>query len=721
MASSDPRIGFRLPWNSDRSNPREAATGASTPGPKLVPVEDLEPMEAEMDTEVALAREGTMTSNETLARALPGFGFDYEVTSAIPMSDMTPETAPVAEPVATAAEVPATASEVSAPVAALSAPEMPPTSSPVVQPAEPEGPAPQRPRPTKFLADLTRAMQVAAEEARIATVSQHRAEAEAVVGQLRARTTDQESRLRTGADADVDKVREWSQAEMARIERETEERIDARRAQLDDQMARHAELMAGEVDRVNSQVANFENDMDVFFAELRDETDPSVFAARAEQLPEPPAFGPFDEAAIEAIFAEPPAGVPEAPAAAMVAASAAVAAPDADAPAETEAEVVEAEVAAPDGEAVGTEVAQAEADVEAVEEPEAAEAAPDVEAEFAPPESEPDSTSAPLDVAAYEPAADDHDGDVPESYDDSLQGYWTPTVIHPESAELGAVEAEATGTAWATMPSTPDETSDETSTVAGEAAWERPAFETPDFETPAYGTLEPVADKTDAALASELEVASELVEPDRDVPGPDEPEAALPVLPLGEREAAMARIQAAALAAEVATGDLVEPYDAASQFGWSPTFVSDTPEPEPEPAAPEEPAWIFQPRLESRDAMPEAQPESNEAPELTVVAGLDSDSPALEPVTAVQVQTQVVVSGLVSVASIASFKRLLGRLDGVSHVGVSSGPEGEFIFNVQHPETMPLRDLVPTLPGFHARVTGEGAGTLVVAAQDPEG
>jgi hypothetical protein len=46
--------------------------------------------------------------------------------------------------------------------------------------------------------------------------------------------------------------------------------------------------------------------------------------------------------------------------------------------------------------------------------------------------------------------------------------------------------------------------------------------------------------------------------------------------------------------------------------------------------------------------------------------------------------TQVVVVGLVSVASIASFKRHLGRVSGVQSVGVSSGPDGEFVFAVTH-------------------------------------
>jgi hypothetical protein len=82
--------------------------------------------------------------------------------------------------------------------------------------------------------------------------------------------------------------------------------------------------------------------------------------------------------------------------------------------------------------------------------------------------------------------------------------------------------------------------------------------------------------------------------------------------------------------------------------------------------------------------------------------------------------TKVLVTGLVSVASIASFKRQLGRLEGVSSVGVSSGPDGEFIFAVNHAPEVSLRDAIPTLSGFAARVTDTTDDTVAVAARDPE-
>ena len=63
-----------------------------------------------------------------------------------------------------------------------------------------------------------------------------------------------------------------------------------------------------------------------------------------------------------------------------------------------------------------------------------------------------------------------------------------------------------------------------------------------------------------------------------------------------------------------------------------------------------------------------------------------------------------------SVASIASFKRHLGRLAGVQYVAVASGPDGEFVFNLNHRPDVSFRDAIPTMPGFAARVTSSGDG-----------
>ncbi len=82
--------------------------------------------------------------------------------------------------------------------------------------------------------------------------------------------------------------------------------------------------------------------------------------------------------------------------------------------------------------------------------------------------------------------------------------------------------------------------------------------------------------------------------------------------------------------------------------------------------------------------------------------------------------TQIVVTGLLSVASIASFKRHLARVDGVHNVGVSSGPDGEFIFKTTHEPGVQLAEVIPTLPGFGAQITDCTEGRITVTAHDPE-
>jgi hypothetical protein len=119
---------------------------------------------------------------------------------------------------------------------------------------------------------------------------------------------------------------------------------------------------------------------------------------------------------------------------------------------------------------------------------------------------------------------------------------------------------------------------------------------------------------------------------------------------------------------------------------------------------------------ESGEEVPEMDDETLAARLAGILPAEESaGADAGEPVT-----TQVKVVGLVSVAAIAGFKRNLGRVEGVSSVGVSSGPDGHFLFAVSHAPSVVLRDVIPTFAGFEARVTGSAEGSLEVTARDPE-
>jgi hypothetical protein len=193
-----------------------------------------------------------------------------------------------------------------------------------------------------------------------------------------------------------------------------------------------------------------------------------------------------------------------------------------------------------------------------------------------------------------------------------------------------------------------------------------------------------------------------------------------------DREAAMVAIQAAAEAAATVDAPADAPADG-------------TADGEPDPTAPDSWASAQEPEVDPRLAMLGLTPdfaaaemaavemaaaEVQDVPEIggdalaARLSGLvPGDAPAADAAT---VTTQVIVTGLVSVASIASFKRHMGRLAGVGHVGVSSGPDTEFVFTVAHEPATALRDLIPTLPGFAARVVGSEDGVIHVSAQDPQ-
>lgn len=220
----------------------------------------------------------------------------------------TAHSANIAGPAAlaeTTAEATATTDHVAEPVAA-------PVAAPVAeQPAEPDTAASQPARrATKFMADLSAAMQVAAENSRIETLSRFEVEAKSVAEDVHGKATDEVADLRRKADDDVAEIREWSKAEIARIREETEARIAGRKSGLDSEVERHAVMVEARIQRVTEVVAAFEVSMARFFERLNAETDPTRIATMAETMPDPPSLA--DVAASMVFAPEPPAETPDA-------------------------------------------------------------------------------------------------------------------------------------------------------------------------------------------------------------------------------------------------------------------------------------------------------------------------------------------------------------------------------------------------------------------------
>jgi hypothetical protein len=360
------------------------------------------------------------------------------------------------------------------------APDMIETAPPTPAPSqtEPAGAPPAR-RATKFMAELSHAMQAAAEHARNETMERFQAEAKTVVEEIHARATSEVAELRRKADDDVAAIRDWSKAEIARIREETESRVAARKNGLESEIEAHAATVDARAERVTTVVAAFEAEMSAFFDRLNAEEDPTRIATMAETMPDPPS--------LEAVAAS----------------------------------IVAAEAAAP---------------VESWPEPVA--------------------------LAVVEPEA----------------------VAEPETVAEAEPEAEP-------------------------------------------------------AAAADVDFAA-------------------------------AEAEAMSVDGDLALGELDEAADEASADGSAETESGDAAVPEV-------------------DATAEAQ-----------------------------VTTRVIVAGLISVASIANFKRSLGRIPGIWSIGVSSGPDGDFVFTVSHAGGLALSREIESMAAFESQVTSEADGEIQVSAHD---
>jgi hypothetical protein len=530
MATTDAKPGFRLPWSAERSQPDAPDAPAETTGD--VPASEALSHDQEIETPPMIDASHTATEQTTT---------DDEGSTVTPTVD---EGSTVSEIVAEEPQ-PTDAAE-----------ELVPSHDPISN---------NRRKPNKFMADLTRAMQGAAETAKADTLARFGADAKAHIETIHAATAVEATELRKQADDDVASVREWSKAEIARIREETDERITHRKARLEREIEAHAADIEGRIERVQRRVDAFEAEMAAFFERLLAEEDATRFAAMAESLPEPP---PFDT---EAFDGGPVATTSYAETADQPAERSVVVEPWPDAPAEAVAETAEAVAETP-----ATEV--------------------------------------------FGPTTD--------AFDTESVGY-----------SLGERIGESfNGTVTTVAEPTTDETPAEAETAVSEA-------------TEAEAT---------------------------------EPEAFEPVAE-----------------AEVTETEAVDPrLDA---LGLSPNFE-----------AAEAEAAAFTPEENTVD---EEIPVIADDALAARIAGLVPD---VETAGTESNTTRVVVTGLVSVASIAGFKRQLSRVPGVVSVGVSSGPDGEFLFAVTHDAEIVLRDAVTTLPGFGARVTAEAPGELTVTARDPE-
>ncbi|MGH2380733.1 MAG: hypothetical protein ACRDG7_05880 [Candidatus Limnocylindria bacterium] len=241
MTSNQRRPGFRLPWASET----EEATAQST--------EAVETPDAPVVTaEPAAAAEAASASKEPAS------------ADAVAHAEPSP---------------PSNAASGATPGATEPKPTVPPpapSASPAVETS------------SGFMRDLVEAMRRVAEETRQSGLSDLRTKAEEQVRSLEADADRRREELTAHAETDVAGVGKWAEAEAERIKQEAEQRVVARRAQLDQQLAAETTRAEADAKTLRDRVAEYERELDAYHAQLSDIADPAAFAAAAKRMPAPP-------------------------------------------------------------------------------------------------------------------------------------------------------------------------------------------------------------------------------------------------------------------------------------------------------------------------------------------------------------------------------------------------------------------------------------------------
>ena len=267
MTSDQRRPGFRLPWSSSEDEPAEGETGGNT-----------------SPADEARLVVGGSSRDEAAAPALDGPGkTDESELEAPAASSSAPAQSTADSQARTAAPLPErdtmhTAFPAPAPSAAASA-GGPVSAERPAAPAEPSA---------GFLRDLVAAMRRVAEETRQSSLGDLRSKSEQLVQRLEADSERQRAELKARAEADIAGVGVWARAEEERIKNEAEQRVVARRAQLDQQLAAEASRAQAEAQALRERLEAYEAELDAYHAQLSDIADPAAFAAAAKRMPPPP-------------------------------------------------------------------------------------------------------------------------------------------------------------------------------------------------------------------------------------------------------------------------------------------------------------------------------------------------------------------------------------------------------------------------------------------------
>jgi hypothetical protein len=252
MTANQRRPGFRLPWGSEENSAVEAAEAAVRAAPSEAPSDAPPAPEAPAAPDVPAA-----------------------AGIATPAAEANPAETPATDTSATDRRA---AAEPVAPEFSRTASEQ---AAGAVDAASPD-----------FMRDLVSAMRGVAGEARQAGITEARTAAEEQIQRLEADAERRRDELRSRAEADVAGIGEWAGAEAERIQAEAEQRVIARRNQLDQQLSAETARVEADGKALRDRVSDYERELDAYHAQLAEINDPAAFAAAAKRMPRPPVLEP---------------------------------------------------------------------------------------------------------------------------------------------------------------------------------------------------------------------------------------------------------------------------------------------------------------------------------------------------------------------------------------------------------------------------------------------
>ena len=141
---------------------------------------------------------------------------------------------------------------------------------------------------TGFMSELTEAMMgvVGKERDRIGAIVE--ADAAAHLVEAKEHAAAEAEAFRQVADEDVASIEGWAEAEVERIRADAARRIADRRADLDSSLAQHDAVLEGELQGIETAVADYGVTLESFLDDLRTTGDPAEIADRSRSLPTPP-------------------------------------------------------------------------------------------------------------------------------------------------------------------------------------------------------------------------------------------------------------------------------------------------------------------------------------------------------------------------------------------------------------------------------------------------